>query len=106
MLAPDFAFTRRQRLTSEQPERAYLTVIPDFVVEVLSPCERAGHISTKLRLYLEAGVRLIWIVNPTARTVEVHAAGAAVRFFGQLDTLDGGDLLPGFSLAVSELFRY
>lgn len=105
VLAPDFAFTRRERLTSEQPDRAFITIMPDFVVEILSPSERAGRVSAKIQTYLAAGVELVWIIDPEERTVAIYAASGTVQFLRQADTLDGGDLLPGFSLPVSELFR-
>jgi Uma2 family endonuclease len=55
-------------------------------------------------MYQEAGVPLIWLVDPEAQTVTVIAAGASTRVLGPNDTLDGGDVLPGFSVSDAEIF--
>jgi Uma2 family endonuclease len=55
-------------------------------------------------MYLQAGVRLVWLVDPASRTVSVFRPDAAPRTLGEGDILDGGDILPGFSLPVAEIF--
>lgn len=104
MLAPDFAFTRRERLESEQPSPGFVTIVPDFVVEILSPSERAGHINQKIQEYLAAGVSLIWIIDPPRRSITVYSVDQPTRFLTADDTIDGGAVLPGFQIRVGDLF--
>lgn len=106
VLAPDFAFIRKERAAAILNQPGFMRIAPDFLIEVLAPSERAIHHFAKLRLYLQAGVQLIWVVFPVERLIAVYAAGGAVTFLREHETLDGGDVLPGFSLAVSELSRY
>lgn len=70
-LVPDFAGWRRERL-SELPEAAFLTLAPDWVMEVLSPSTASIDRVAKARIYARAGVRWLWFVDPLARTVEVN----------------------------------
>lgn len=102
VLAPDISFLRADRV----PPRggpAYPAVVPDLAVEILSPSNTAAEIARKVAIYLAAGVRLVWIVDPASRSVVVHAPGEA-RLLGAGDTLDGGDVLPGFAVPVADLF--
>jgi Uma2 family endonuclease len=82
----------------------YLLTAPDLAVEILSPDQDAGRFAAKLRFYLLHGVRLVWVVDPTTRTVTVYEPGQGdERLLHEGDTLDGGDVLPGFSVPVSEI---
>lgn len=105
VLAPDAAFVRTDRLPPESDWDGFIPVAPDLVVEIVSPSDRARYVMDKVMEYLDAGVRLVWIVEPRRRTVAVYRADHAGRVLTKSDTLDGEDVLPGFSLAVSELFR-
>jgi Uma2 family endonuclease len=71
---------------------------------VLSEGNTAAEIERKLREYFAAGVRLVWLVDADRRVVRVHTAPAEVIVLGETDALAGGDVLPGFTLRVSELF--
>lgn len=75
-------------------------VAPEWAVEILSPTDT---IAAKRRIYLQAGI-LYWQIDPEAQTVDVYAPGQPPRAFAINDTLDGGSLLPGFTLAVKKLF--
>ena len=77
---------------------------PDLAAEVLSPSDRMVEALAKITMYLEAGVRLVWLVDPEAMTITVFRPDAALKMLGIGDTLDGGDVLPGFSVPVAELF--
>jgi Uma2 family endonuclease len=101
---PDVAFVRAERLPAEEDQVGFLRLAPDLAVEVLSPSERPGDIAAKVQMYLDAGVRLVWLVDPRARTVMVHAPATHVRILGESDEIDGGDVLPGFQVAVADLF--
>lgn len=108
VLAPDGAFVRADRVpTRGSPEwHAYPRLAPDLVAEVASPDQYRPEMTAKAQVYLDAGVRLVWIVWPAARTVGVWRPGsdapAATLSVG--DTLDGLDVLPGFSYPLAELF--
>lgn len=103
--APDVAFVRADRLTPDMDEDKFVPVPPDIAVEVISPSDRARDVLTKVRDYLDAGVPLVLVINPRRLTVAVHTPGATVRVLREGDELDGGDVLPGFRLAVADIFR-
>src|SRR5262249_44762398 len=79
-------------------------VAPNLAVEVLSEGNTPAEIERKLKEYFLAGVELAWIVDPFKRTVAVHTAPDRLRTLSEKGTLDGGSVLPGFTLAVRELF--
>ncbi|MBI3466041.1 MAG: Uma2 family endonuclease, partial [Planctomycetes bacterium] len=101
---PDAAFIRFGRLPGEQLPIGYVRIAPDLAVEVTSPNELAEEVESKIDDYLAAGVRLLWIVNPTRRTVRIHRANGTIGWLREHDTLDGEDVLPGFRCAVRDLF--
>ena len=99
--APDVAFISKER----QPELAkqgYNPNPPELAVEVVSPTDREDLLLTKVANYLAAGT-LVWVVRPTKNHVEVYAPGKPVKQIGIEGTLDGGDVLPGFKLAVKDV---
>lgn len=101
---PDAAFVRVDRAPQGKARKSFPRLAPDLVVEVLSPSDRASEVVAKLEMYQEAGVSLIWLVDPEQETVTIIAAGQPTRVVKQGDTLDGGDVLPGFSVPVAEIF--
>lgn len=101
---PDVAFVRADRAPQGAARKHFPRLAPDLVVEVLSPSDRTSDVVAKLEMYQEAGVPLIWLVDPDNQTVTVIAAGKSTVVLRQGDTLDGGDILPGFSVPVAELF--
>ncbi len=100
--APDVAFVRASRPAT--PERGYYPGAPDLAVEVLSPDDRPGYVREKVAEWLEAGTNAVWVVDPRARTVSVHEARRKPRVLAEGDTLRAGGVLPGFELAVREIF--
>lgn len=98
---PDIAFYARGRMPRDSRAAATVTV-PDFVIEILSPSDRAGLVQEKVRDWLRAGVRLLWYVDPDTGTTAVYHAGT-VRYVGPDDVLDGADVVPGFQLRLREL---
>lgn len=100
--APDAAFVRRERLAPEI--KGFPPLAPDLVVEVISPSNTMSEIQAKVLEYLEARSRMIWVVDPDPRTVTVYRSRDEIRLLTESDELDGGDVLPGFRLKVSELF--
>ena len=101
---PDLAFTSVARLPAGGPNRGYAEVVPDLVVVVVSPSDQPREVTDKIAMWLSHGVRLIWVVRPENRTIEVHRSAADVRTLGESDALDGLDVLPGFSCSVSAVF--
>ncbi len=77
--------------------------MPDLVVEVVSSGDRPAEIADKVTMWLDAGVRMALVVTPGARTIDVNHPGQPLLTLRDGDTLDGGDVLPGFSAPVSHL---
>lgn len=99
---PDAAFVGERAVALADP--AFVPFAPDFVVEALSPGDRLGDALAKMGMYLDAGVRLAWLVHPERQTVTVFTPDAASVTLVPGAVLDGGDVLPGLSLPVADLF--
>ena len=103
---PDIAFISWGRLPGRRaPTTPILDLAPDLAVEVLSKSNPKAEMKRKLREYFEAGVRLVWLIDPKTRTALVHASPDAATKLGEGQVLDGGDVLPGFALPLRELFE-
>ncbi len=100
--APDVAFVAAHRLTAAR-SRGFAELAPDLVVEVVSPSDRASYVAAKAAMWLDAGVRLVWVVDPQAGLAAVHHPGGLVTVLRQNGALDGEDVLPGFRLPLAEL---
>jgi Uma2 family endonuclease len=102
VLAPDVSFTLKERV---QPEgEGFTTVAPDLAVEVFSPSNTKTEMQEKVTAYFQAGTRLVWIVYPRSRTIYVYTAADKVTILQKGGTLDGSDVLPGFTAQVSDIF--
>jgi Uma2 family endonuclease len=102
---PDVAFASWDRLPNrELPDVPIPDLVPDLAVEVLSPSNTRGEIKRKLKEYFLAGVRLVWVVDPKTRTAQVYTAPDESAVLAEDQTLDGGDVLPGFKLPLRKLF--
>jgi Uma2 family endonuclease len=102
--AADVLFVSNDRY-AQKSSAAYLDVAPDLVVEIMSPSDGWSDVQQKLRDYFGIGVRLIWVVDPTTRSVHAHRSLTDVRIFNEPDDLPGDDVLPGFSVNVAALFE-
>jgi Uma2 family endonuclease len=100
----DASFVRAERLPPPEAWDRFLELAPDVAVEVVSPWDSSNDVQEKVREYLDAGVRPIWVVHPLQRTITAYATDRTARVLYEEDTLDGGDFLPGFSLLVAEIF--
>lgn len=100
---PDLSFIAKGRLPSADAQ-GFVPFAPDLAIEIVSPGDRAVAVYGKVREYLEAGTRLVWVLWPKYRTVSVHTPGGVTRELGPDDELDGGDVLPGFRTRAGELF--
>lgn len=102
--APDVAFISKAK-QPELAQRGYNPNPPDLAIEVDFPStyETQRDLRIKTGNYLAAGT-VVWIVYPESKTVEVYAPGQKVQIIGSDGVLDGGDVLPGFTLALKEIF--
>lgn len=105
VLAPDVAFVESSRVPSREARRGFVPITPSLVVEVISPCDLAVDLTAKILEYLEAGTSLVWVVEPDRRTVTTYASDRSARLLIEGEALDGGDVLPGFSLPLADIFR-
>jgi Uma2 family endonuclease len=103
---PDLSFVSFGRWPADRgvPSAAAWDVVPDLAVEVVSPTDLYYDVMEKLWDYIGAGVRLVWIIYPPRRLVYVYRTPNEARILHAADELDGGDVLPGFSLGVASLF--
>ncbi len=101
---PDIAFTSAEKIPLNARITGYAEVAPDLVVEVASPGDSRRAVHDKARMWLSHGVRLVWVVQPDTRSVDVHRPDAAVATLDADGVLDGLDILPGFRCGVSALF--
>ena len=102
---PDVAFYSWASLPGkEYPTRPIPDLVPDLAVEVLSEGNTPQEMEFKLRDDFRAGVRLVWFVDPETRTVQVYTSPEDSVTLTERNTLDGGDVLPGFALSIRELF--
>jgi Uma2 family endonuclease len=103
VLAPDVSFISRDRVG--QISKQYREGAPDLAVEVISPNERRNRIEKKVGQWLQLGARLVWIVNPQTKSVTVYRPDGSVRVLSKSDELTGDDLIPGFTISVSDVFK-
>jgi Uma2 family endonuclease len=102
---PDVAFVSWERLEACGTERRSVPqVAPDLAVEVLSEGNTPAEMRRKRQEYFDAGVRLVWVVDPTARTIDAYAAVDQRVTLREGQLLDGGSVLPGFALELTVLF--
>lgn len=101
---PDAAFVSAERLTSSPRRGPYFEGAPDLAVEVVSPGDTPREIGEKVRDYLAAGARAVWVVDPRDESVTVHLPDQETRTLLQGDTVDGAPVLVGFRLPVARIF--
>jgi len=102
--APDAAFVRAEHVPQGADRDFFVRYPPDLAVEVMSRTDRLRKLQAKCLEYLDAGVRLVWLVEPSHQRLTVYLPDRATRTLGITDTLDGGDVLPGFALPLAEVF--
>jgi Uma2 family endonuclease len=102
---PDVSFVSWDQYPArELPREAVPELYPDLAIEVLSESNTKAEMDQKLKDYFFAGTRLVWYVDPDRRTVTVYTAPDASTVLTEAATLTGGDVLPGFSLPLKQLF--
>lgn len=104
VLAPDIGFVHQRRVDEVTKTTGYFPGPPDLAVEVLSPSDRVGEVEEKVSEWLRAGTELVWVVSPKSRTVTIHRSPTDIIVLTEKDSLEGGDVLPGFKIPISEIF--
>jgi Uma2 family endonuclease len=102
--APDVSFIRRERVVEVGETEGFWPGAPDLAVEVNSPGDRIGEVEEKVQEWLNAGARLVWVVSPKLRVVTVYRSLTDIVTLTEKDTLDGGEVVPGFQFPVAGLF--
>ena len=100
----EVAYVSAQTADADPHEERFLDGIPVLVVEILSPSDSEEEINEKLRSYIDAGVKFAWVVDPRFRTITVYRPDAEPELFNVNDTISGEPHLPGFNVAVAEVF--
>jgi Uma2 family endonuclease len=100
---PDVAFWSRERLPAF-PRTGYPQIAPDMVAEVMSPSDVFSKVMAKVRQYLTAGVRLVWILVPDDQSMTVYRPNGTYTHLTAADPITGEDVLPGFSCPVAQFF--
>ena len=101
---PDLAYFSAATLPLEVEVHGYYEVVPDLVVEIISPSDRPGAVANRVAMWHRYGVAMVWAVYPATRTIAAHPWGGAAIVFGVDDMLDGGGVIPGFQCPARDLF--
>jgi Uma2 family endonuclease len=102
--APDLAFVSQDRFLESGNPKSFWPGAPDLAVEVISPGDTYTEVEDKVHEWLDAGTRMVIVANPRNRSLKVHRSRTEVTLLMENDEFDGGDVVPGFKLKVSELF--
>ena len=103
--SPDVSFVRAGRFENEHVPEGFPDLAPDLVVEVLSPGDSPRHVLDKVGEYLQAGTRLVWVIDPKRERAAVYRSLTAVRELRPEDAFDGEDVVPGFTVPLAELLK-
>ncbi len=101
---PDVAFFSAAKVPPGVRVTGYSETVPDLVAEVASPSDSRREVHDKAHMWLNHGVRLVWVVQPETRSIDVYRLGQPITTLGDEDALDGLDVLPGFTCDVSAVF--
>lgn len=102
--APDVAFVSRARVEAIGDIEGFWPGAPDLAVEVVSPGDAYAEVEEKVFDWLDAGTKMVIVVNPRQHSATVYKSPGDINVFTETDTLDGGDAVPGFELALQEIF--
>jgi Uma2 family endonuclease len=102
--APDVSFIRRERIEAAGKVEGFWLGAPDLAVEVVSPGDTYAEVEEKVFAWLEAGARMVIVLNSRRRSVTVYRSPTDIVVLTENDVLDGGDVVPGWSVPVKDLF--
>ena len=103
--APDVSFTLKERFPGGHAPNTFGDLAPDLCVEIISPSERKADMDRKVWEYFERGAQFVWHVFPEQQQVTVFTSPTDTQTFGADDTLEAGDVMPGFSCRVTDIFQ-
>ena len=103
--APDVAYVSGARVPPAAMRRGFPALAPDLAVEVVSPGDRPHETREQVRDWLDAGTHVVWVIDPIRRTARVHRADGSLTLLTEHDSLDGEDVLPGFSVVVRRVLE-
>ena len=103
---PDVSFVRFGRFPNEEPADGYDYLAPDLAVEVTSPGDTVHELDDKVEEYLEAGVRMVWVINSDQHTAKIYLPDSPIQPIREDQELSGGDVVPGFRCRLADIFRY
>jgi Uma2 family endonuclease len=102
--APDVAFVSQKQLDEVGDVDGFWPGAPDLVVEVISPSDTYTEVEEKVFEWLEAGARMVVVVNPRKRAVTLYRSLADIRVLTEDEVLDGGDVVPGWAMPLKDIF--
>lgn len=103
--SPDTSFVRTGRFENERPPDDFPNLAPDLAVEVLSPGDSPRHVLDKVGEYLQAGTRLVWVIDPKRERAAVYRSLTDVKELRPEDSFDGEDVVPGFTVRLADLLE-
>jgi Uma2 family endonuclease len=101
--SPDVSFVAAGRFPDERWPVGFAALAPDLAVEVLSPSDNSRDVLEKVGEYLNAGTRLVWVIDPETRMATVYRSPMDVRVIGESESLDGEDVVPGFTCPLKDV---
>lgn len=102
--AADVAFIRHERIEHEPSVEGYWPGAPDLAVEVISPHDLYTEVDEKVAAWLDAGTRMVVVVNPRRHLVMLYHSHTQITLLREVDILRGGDVVPGWQLAIADIF--
>ena len=103
--APDVAYISHARLPGGRLPQGFLTGAPDLAIEVLSPSDNPVEVQQKVRDYLDARAKLVWVLAPQARSATIYRPDGSARLLREQDALEGETVLPGLHIPLADLFQ-
>jgi Uma2 family endonuclease len=103
--APDVAFVSQARVEAVGEVEGFWPEAPDLAVEVVSPGDSYAEVEEKVFAWLDAGTKMVVVINPRQRSATVYKSSIDIIALAEPDVLKGGDVVPGFELAVQEIFE-
>ena len=100
--APDVAFLSHDSLRTIERIEGYLPIAPDLLVEVVSPSDTFSEVESKAASWIDAGTKIVIVADPRTRTLRVYRGSRSIEVLHEGDTLDAGNVVPNWSLAVSD----
>ena len=102
--APDVAYYSAERMSPDATIPGYAEIVPNLVVEIVSPNDTVSEMNDKARMWIDTGVSLVWVVWPNWQTVEVHRRDEGIIELSGDAVLEGADVVPGFAVPITNIF--